>query len=498
MTAQSAYAQLVDTMQRVRDINCSAGVLQWDSEVNAPPGSFKFRGRQVATLSGLAHDMFANEHVGQLIEKSQEAEQDELNLRNIELINRSYQHEKKFDRAFVERQAALISESFHAWHQAKSKEDFSLFEGPLQKIIELRREEVEILGYDDHPYDALLDQYEPDTKTAEVKAVFEDLKPRLIALINKLKAQPQVDNSLLHEKYDRDLQWHYGLDVLRKMGYDFTTGRQDIAAHPFMTALSPSDVRVTTRINENDLANMLFSCIHEGGHALYEQGLDGDMYGLPLGEAISLGIHESQSRLWENNVGRSKVYWQANFADLQQRFPRNLASVDVDTFYRAINKVEPGFIRTEADELHYHLHVMIRFEIELGMIDGSLNAADLPAAWNEKYKEYLGLDVPKPSKGVLQDIHWSHGSIGYFATYSLGSLYAAQFFAQAEKDISKLTELIAANNTKPLLDWLRDNIHQHGKRYSATDLCKRITGEPLNADYFMTYAEKKYEVIYSV
>jgi carboxypeptidase Taq len=276
------------------------------------------------------------------------------------------------------------------------------------------------------------------------------------------------------------------------MGYDFDRGRQDIAPHPFTISFGVDDVRVTTRIDEKDLSNMTWSCIHEGGHALYEQGLDGSEYGLPSGSAISLAIHESQSRLWENNVGRSLEYWKYHYPTLQKIFNKNLENVSLKKFYRAINNVEPGFIRTEADELNYHLHIMVRYEIEKIMMSENVDAHQLKTLWNEKYKEYLGLDVKEDNLGILQDVHWAHGSIGYFPTYSLGSFYAAQFFHQAEKDIPKLKKQIKKGDTSQLLDWLRTNIHRKGRSVEAEELCTNLTGEGLNFDYFKNYVEKKY------
>jgi carboxypeptidase Taq len=282
------------------------------------------------------------------------------------------------------------------------------------------------------------------------------------------------------------------------MGYDFEGGRQDVSSHPFTINFSATDVRVTTRVSEETFNEMLWSCIHEGGHALYEQGLPDSEYGLPSGEAISLGIHESQSRLWENNVGRSLAFWEWKFARLKEIFPTQFEGVSAMDFFKAMNKVRSSLIRVNADELTYHFHILIRYELEKGIMEGKLNAIDLPTAWNAKYKEYLGVDVPSDSQGVLQDIHWSHGSIGYFPTYSIGSFYAAQFYAAAEKKIGKLDPKNAEPYLKNLLAWLRENIHQHGKLYSSKELCERISGEPLNSKYFMEYAHKKYGVIYGI
>ncbi len=288
------------------------------------------------------------------------------------------------------------------------------------------------------------------------------------------------------------------MDLLKQMGFDFEAGRQDISSHPFTTNFGPLDVRVTTRVNENDFHEMTWSCIHEGGHALYEQGLLAENYGLPAGEPISLGIHESQSRLWENNVGRCLPYWKGNYKKLVHLFPENLANVDVTSFYKAINLVKPSLIRTNADELTYHFHILIRFEIEKALIENKITVEELPEYWNSKYKEYLGIDVTDDAHGVLQDIHWSHGSFGYFPTYSLGSFYAAQFYAQAKKDIKGLEAEIEKGNMKPLLNWLREKVHHHGRTLTSNELCLKLTGEALNFNHFMSYAKEKYGFIYNI
>jgi carboxypeptidase Taq len=328
--------------------------------------------------------------------------------------------------------------------------------------------------------------------------IFADVKSALAPLLKNIASKPQVNKDFLHLHYERNAQWEFGIELLKAMGYDMNAGRQDISEHPFTTSFNPQDVRVTTRIDERDFGNMTWSCIHEGGHALYEQGLPVSEYGLPCGEAASLGIHESQSRLWENNVGRSLPFWQHHYAALQARFPDNLQNVSLEDFYKAINQVQPSLIRTEADELTYHFHVMIRYEIEKGLLDGTYSTKDLNEIWNKYYREYLHVEVPNDNQGVLQDIHWSHGSFGYFPTYSLGSLYAAQFFTAAKQQIPGLIEQITKGDYKELLNWLRDEIHHHGRYYTSNELCAKVTGEPLAFKYFLDYATEKYHHIYNV
>ena len=402
----------------------------------------------------------------------------------------------KYSKEFVIRRSQVTSTAYNAWVKARAANDFTIYKDALQAMFDLKKEESEILGYKGHAYDAHLNQFEKGATVAELDVLFKDVREQLVDFVKDLTDKPQVEDGFLFKFYQKDKQWSYGLEVLKNMGYDFESGRQDISHHPFTTNFSSQDVRVTTRIDEHNFGNMTWSCIHEGGHALYEQGLVAEEYGLPLGSYISLGIHESQSRLWENNVGRSLSYWKAHYSNLQKIFPENLGSIDLEKFYQGINRIQPSFIRTESDELHYHFHVMIRYEIEKGIFDGAIQVKDLSEVWKEMYRKYLNIEVPDDNNGVLQDIHWSHGLIGYFPTYSLGSFYAAQFFHQAQQDIPELIAQIENGDNSQLLKWLREKIHRHGKFYTAAQLCEKITGEPLNFKYFMDYAAVKYQGVY--
>ncbi|MGK0366355.1 MAG: carboxypeptidase Taq [Saprospiraceae bacterium] len=493
------YNDYKSHMQKLADVEYSIGVLSWDKEVNLQKKGAAFRSRQVATLAGIAHSLFTEKGFGETLKALDENGKDLSpgEAKNVTLTRKDYKRSSKFSEEFVMRSSQITSETYHAWLKAREANDYSLYEEALGKMVEIKREAAEIIGYEGHPYDALLDEFEPDYTSAQLDTLFADVKAKLVKFAANIRNKKQVSNEFVFQHFDKDEQWELGLDLLAKMGYDFDAGRQDVSPHPFTINFSPDDVRVTTRVDENDLANMVWSCIHEGGHALYEQGLKSDEYGLPLGRAISLGIHESQSRLWENNVGRGLSYWNAHYPALQDRFPEQLKAVSLEDFWKGINRIEPNLIRTEADELHYHFHVMIRYEIEKGLIEGSISTKGLDKVWNAKYKEYLGVDVPDANQGILQDIHWAHGSLGYFPTYSLGSFYAAQFYKQAEKDIPNLKAQIEAGDTSKLLDWLRENIHVHGKMYDANELCVRITGEELNFQYFMDYIEGKYGEIYS-
>jgi len=493
----STFEQLKTEAQRIADVKYAAAVLNWDMEINMPANGVEARSRQLATLSGIAFEMGTSEKFSKLLQAAKDdTSLDTLQKRNVELLWSDFQKAKKFSQEFVEEMSMTVSQTFAAWEHAKKANDFSLYAPQLEKMIALKRKQAEIIGYEKHPYDALLDDYEPGMTAAVLDEYFNTVRSGLKPLLEKIKAQPQVDNSCLHQHFDRQQQWDYSIAILKQMGYDFGAGRQDISTHPFTTNFAATDVRVTTRINENDMTDCLFSAIHEGGHALYEQGLLTSNYGLPLGEAASLSVHESQSRLWENNVGRALPFWKYNFEIAQKTFPAQFSAISQDTLYKAINRVEPSFIRTQADELTYHFHIMIRFDIEKALMEGTLNVADLKNYWNEQYQKYLGITPADDATGILQDVHWSHGLLGYFPTYSLGSAYAAQYYRQAEQDIPGLNDLIAQGDNAPLLNWLREKIHVHGRFYNSQDLCEKVTGEKLNFNHFLKYAEDKYSDIY--
>lgn len=499
LTKSSAalYSAYTDRMQKIADVKYAAAVLQWDQETYLPSKGAEFRGRQLATLSEIAHEWFISDDVGQLLhELGSRGDLPEDQRRNIELNLEDYEKQKKFSPAFVRRLSETSSRCFHAWLQARSANTFSRYKESLESMVRLKKEEAELAGYEGHPYNALLDQYEKGATVALLDKVFSEVRTPLKDLLDRISRCPSVDDGFLRSDYPRQLQWDFGMELIRQLGFDFEAGRQDLSEHPFTTSFNPRDVRITTRIDERDLSHMTWSCIHETGHALYEQGLPPEYYGLPLGEFASLGIHESQSRLWENNIGRSLTWWRAVYPRLQALFPAQLGAIPVERFYKGINKVEPSLIRTEADEVSYHFHVMIRYELEKLLLEGSLPVADIPAWWNESYKTWLGVTVPDDKRGCLQDVHWSHGSFGYFPTYSLGSFYAAQFFSAAEDQLPTLGDSIAAGDTTPLLHWLRENIHRWGRRYTSEELCQKATGAPLDIVYFIEYLHGKYVTIY--
>ncbi|NNM94704.1 MAG: carboxypeptidase M32 [Bacteroidia bacterium] len=495
-----SYTEYKLRLTKIADISYTAALLSWDQETYMPEKGAGFRAQQIATLSALAHGQSTSAELGDILNSLNKSgnELSEKEKRNVARSLKDYTKQKKYSTEFVERLSRTASECFQAWQKAKKENNFSLFAPLLETMVDLKKQEAELLGYEAHPYNALLDQYEPGATVAALDILFKDVREQMVDFVKQIAAVPKPDDGFMYRHYPKEKQWNHGLDLLKQMHYDFEAGRQDISIHPFTTSFNALDVRVTTKILEDNLKSMIWSCIHEGGHGLYEQGLPSGEYGLPSGEAISLGIHESQSRLWENNVGRSLPYWKANYKNLQSLYPENLGKVSLEQFYRAMNRVEPSFIRIEADELTYHFHILVRYDVEKKLIGGELKVKELPEYWNACYKEYLGVNVPSDDKGVLQDIHWSHGSFGYFPTYSLGSFYAAQFFHRASLEIKGLENQIEQGNLLPLLEWLREKIHRHGKFYSAEELCTQVTGEKLNFKYFMDYAKNKYSTIYNL
>lgn len=493
-----SYEKYVEHSRKIADVRHASALLQWDQEVMMPEKGADARSRQLATLSVIAHEWSTEPAYGQLLnELLQDASLSWEQKRNVEISLKDYQRQQKYNTDFVQKLSQTISKAFNAWQSARKANDFDVFAPALEEIVALKREEATLLGYKVHPYDALMDEYEPGATVAMVDKLFEGVKSSLLELSERVNNSIAPKNAFEGKKFEAAKQWTITEEFLRKMGYDFDAGRQDYAPHPFCTNFSSKDVRVTTRANEDDVFDMLSSSIHEGGHALYEQGLLEENYGLPSGAYVSLGIHESQSRLWENNVGRSEAFWNNNFELLAEAFPEQCAGLEAKDAYLSNNIVQPSLIRVQADELTYHFHIMIRYELEKRLIEGSLEVKDLKDAWNSMYKQYLGIDVPSDNQGVLQDIHWSHGSMGYFATYSLGSFYAAQFFRQAQSEIPDLEQKIETGDFLPLKNWLNEKIHRFGRLYDAEDLCKNVTGEGLNFKYFHQYLENKLSKVYS-
>jgi len=486
------YLAYISQMQKIADVKYAAAVLQWDQETYLPPKGANARSRQLATLSELAHELSVDASLGKLLlELKDDSTLSFIQQRNIATTLEEYQKQQKFSSAFVRRMSEAVSGAFYAWLDARKENNFATYIPALEKLVALKREEANLLGYQSHPYNALLNEYEKGSTVAQLDEVFEKVLGPLSELLSVISKQPKPDNTFLHLHYPQKQQWEWGMYLVKELGYDLEAGRQDISEHPFTINFSAKDVRITTRIDEHDLANLTWSCIHETGHALYEQGLPDEAYGLPSGEYASLSIHESQSRLWENCVGRNIPFWEYYLPKLREFFPVQLEGISAKQFVTAINRVEPSLIRTEADELTYHFHVYIRYLLEKQLIAGEIQVKDIPVYWNELYAKYLGVTVPDDKRGCLQDVHWSHGSFGYFPTYSLGSFYAAQFWQKCKEVIPAVEQDIAQGNTAGLLAWLRNNIHWHGKTYTSKELCEKVTGKPLDSNLFVEYLRSK-------
>lgn len=482
-------------------------LLGWDQETYMPEGAGAARAEQVAYITTLMHAKLVGDPLKDALEELIDLQTGELRImtlkdretRQLKEIWRDYRQEATLPSTFVTDLAKHASVSQQAWVRARKDNDFSFFEPFLTRMVQLQKEKAQYLGVGATPYDSLLDQFEPDMTSEKVAVIFQDIRDRLVPLIKKIQeVKHRVNGSVLTREYDLDLQWDFGIAMLKAIGFDDHIGRQDRSAHPFTTSTHPTDVRTTTRLRENDLKSALLSTLHEGGHALYEQGLPLEEYGNPLGQAISLGIHESQSRLWENLVGLSPSFWRYAYPKLQAKFPDQLRNTDRDMFYAAINRVRPSMIRVEADEATYNLHIMLRFEIEKMLINDDFPVKDLPGLWNEKMEEYLGITPANDAEGVLQDVHWSFGAFGYFPTYTLGNLYSVQFFNQIQKDIPGLDDLYARGDFSGLLGWLRENIHSKGRSRKAEELVQDLTGQELSAQPFMDYLEAKYKKIYNI
>ncbi len=501
---------LAARLLEIQRINSAASVLSWDQETYMPAGGGAARAEQIATLQSLAHQRLVSSDTEQLLgawldltngrplERDGEL-WDESGRALLREVWRDYRRAKKLPSEFVRTMSRECSLAQQVWTEAKEDHAFSKFLPNLRTVLELKRQEAEYLGYQDSPYNALLDTYEPGSTIAALQPLFAQLKARLVPLLKKIQQSAvQIDDGFLYHAYDQARQIEFGRLILIAMGYDFERGRLDLSAHPFTTSFHPTDVRVTTRVHEYDLPSCLFSCIHEGGHGLYDQGLDPQHFGTPLGESVSLGIHESQSRMWENCVGRSRSFWRYFYPLLQATFHHQLRAVDLEQFYRVINRVKPSLIRVEADELTYNLHIMLRFEIEQDLIEGRTKPEELPEIWNQKMRDYLGITPSHDGEGVLQDVHWSMGGFGYFPTYTLGNLYAVQFFEQARMEIPHLEDEIAAGQLMVLRRWLGQKIHRWGRMFTPDHLSQRVTGVSLSPEPFLHYAERKYGDIYQL
>lgn len=487
-----------EALGQVVDLNAAIALLHWDLEVNMPPKGAPARGQQLATLSALAHRQFTVPEFGDQLAQLSDASDltpDEAKL--VEETRYDYDRATRLPEAFVQKFVEEQSKAYQAWIAARENSDFKTFEPHLKIIIDLLRQKADLMGYEGSPYNALLEDYERGMTAEQLQPIFEDLAAKQSALVDRIVNAPdQPDTAWMDRDWDTQAQWDFTLQVLKDMGYDFEAGRQDKSIHPFTTNFDLYDVRVTTRVHPSELFSALTGSIHEGGHALYEQGFRAEDQRTTLAQAPSLGVHESQSRMWENMIGRSLPFWEHYAPTIRKQFPGQLDNVTPDQFYRAINVVEPSFIRVEADECTYNLHIILRFEIEVALIEGSLSVSDIPEMWNAKMKQYLGIDVTDDAKGCLQDIHWSHGSVGYFPTYALGNLYAAQLFETIGDAIPDLWDRVGQGDFAPLLAWLRENVHQHGRRKTATEIVRDATGNEPTSQPYLDYLEKKYGALY--
>ncbi|HJS19109.1 MAG TPA: carboxypeptidase M32 [Anaerolineales bacterium] len=494
--------QLKEKLGEVADISRAASVLGWDQQVNMPPRGNEARGQQLATLSKIAQEKFISDDVGRLIDDLKQefadAAPDSDDAALIRIAAKDYDKAKRVPPEFIQEQAIITSKAFEAWMEARGKSDFSIFQPHLEKVVELVQRYVSFFPPADHPYDTLLDNYEPGMKTADVKEIFSGLRSKQVELIKAIAGSRQVKDAFLLKKFNEKKLIDFGVKVITQFGYDWTRGRQDKAPHPFETTFSVNDVRITTRYEEDNPLATLFSTMHESGHAMYEQGIDPAYERTPLSGGTSLAVHESQSRMWENLVGRSMPFWQHFYPALKKTFPAQLEGVSLKSFYKAINKVEPSLIRVNADEATYNLHIMLRLELEIGLVEGTIDIKDLPQIWNAKMEEYLGVVPPNDAKGVLQDIHWSGGAIGYFSTYALGNLVSAQLWEVIQRNIPDLDDQICEGDFSELLAWLRSNIHQHGHKYEPQTLVEKVTGSKITPEPYLRYLTKKYSEIYGL
>lgn len=504
---QKHYSQLHALSRHAKILSGISELLGWDQETYMPSDGAEFRGEQIKTLAGIIHKEKTGKGFSNALAKL-------INLQTGKLVvndlgsakaaavkewHRAYIRQIAQPQKFVEDFAQLTAQAVEIWRDSKHHNDFKSFQPLLKRIIEMNQKKCDLIGYADHPYDALLDEYEPGMKTAQVSTIFKDLQKAISNLVKKIAAQPQVNDKILYGNFPMDEQIAFGKRLLRDIGFDLSKGRLDFSEHPFSCTIYATDSRITTTIHPDDAIMKNISAImHEGGHSLYGMGVPIEEYGTPLGDPLSMAMDESQSRWWETRIGLSKPFWDFYFPVLRQQFPNQFKKASVESFYLAINKVEPSLIRIEADEVTYPLHVILRFEIERALIEGSLKVNEIPEAWNAKTKELLGIAPPNDAKGCLQDIHWAFGAFGYFPSYTLGNLYASHLFTKFEKDHPDWKKRIAQGELIFVKNWLNNAVFQHGKRYSSNELLKKVTGKAFSADAYISYLNAKYAEIYSI
>ena len=500
-TARQAFDSLKEHLATVEDLNAAASVLSWDQQTYMPPGGAEARAAQLATLARLSHEQFASARTESLLgaaaslAETSAPDSDEAAL--LRVTRRDLDKATKLPAEFVAERERAASLGTHVWQEARQRNDFAAFRPHLERNFELARRQADYLGYREHPYDALLDDCEPDLTAKEVRALFDRLLEGTVPLVRAIAGQAGQAGDALDAAYAEAPQRAFGLRTARAFGYDLDRGRLDVSAHPFCTGFDRGDVRITTRFRPSGLG-AVFGIFHECGHALYEQGYAASLSRTPLADGAGMGIHESQSRMWENLVGRSRGFWEHAYPELQAACPAQLGGVGVDAFYRAVNRVRPTLIRIHADELTYNLHIILRFELELALVTGDLRVADLPEAWNAKMKEYLGLTPPTDADGVMQDTHWASGLVGYFPSYTIGNVASVQLFDAARRAHPDLDDRIRRGEFGTLLAWMRAHVHVFGRKLTPRDLLIRATGGPLTPEPYLAYLKKKFGELYTL
>ncbi len=499
---EQKIAQLKAILAEVSDLQGASSLLGWDQQVNMPSGGAKARGQQLGTLRSISHQKFTSAETGRLLDELQPytetLDPDSYEARLIKVTRRRFEKSTRVPREYIIEIAAVTSAAHQIWQKARKENNFSAFQPSLERIVELRQQYASYFAPYEHVYDPLLDDFEPGLKTNDVKTIFQALRPQQVALIREISERAQVDDSFLHVPFDEKKQWDFGVEVITRFGYDWNRGRQDKSAHPFTSGSSIDDVRITTRVIPDFLNPALFATMHEAGHALYNQGIDPFLTRTPLTGGASLAVHELQSRMFENLVGRSLPFWEYFYPRLQEFFPAQLGNVSLDAFYKGINKVQPSLIRVEADEATYNLHIMLRLELEIALMEGSLMVKDLPEAWNSRMQEFLGVAPADDADGVLQDVHWSGGMIGYFSTYALGNLVSAQLWEVMNRDIPDLANQVRNGEFSALLGWLRQKVHGHGAKFEPQELVERITGSKIDPTAYVRYLRQKFGAIYGL
>ena len=506
-----AYKKFTEYIAGVNDILNAMNILNWDARTQMPSGGNTARGHQLATLSGIAQEKLTADRLQTLLEQAEHETsslpEDGIERRSLIAVREASDLFRRTPERLTRELTQLASEAQQLWGEARAQNSFAMFAPALERMVFLQRELAEVIGYAKHPYDALVNRYEPGMTHSSLNTLFAQIKARTLPLLERIRAAAQPRHDFLSREFPLEGQRIFGLEVARAFGYDLERGRLDVSLHPFEISLTRDDVRITSRYQEHFLPMGLFGTLHETGHALYEQGvsaalsrtaLTSDLGGLYAVGGASFGTHESQSRLWENLVGRSSSFWAHWYPRLREVFPTQLEDIDLETFHRAINRVTPSLIRVEADEITYNLHIMLRVELEAALIDGSLRVRDLPETWNAKMLEYLGINPPNDAQGVLQDIHWSAGYFGSFPTYTVGNVMASQFFEAARSQRPNLEDPFELGDYRPLRQWLTEYIYRHGRRLSPHELLERASGRGLDAKPYLDYLETKFSKLYGL